>query len=95
MKKRAFLVPVAVAVGAMSIAQVADATIAPVQASNETAVNSTDAAATSELKIQTAPNRLDSFVLTRVPEGTLLAQHTSHASHSSHTSHVSHQSSGY
>lgn len=92
MKKRAFLVPVVVAVGALSAAQAANATVAPAQGSNEVAVNPVNIAASPTLKIQTAPNRFDSFVLTRMPEGTLLAQHMSHSSHQSHSSHSSHYS---
>jgi hypothetical protein len=35
------------------------------------------------------------FVMTKLPDGTMIAGHSSHASHASHSSHSSHASSRY
>lgn len=84
--KRDFLVPVAVAAGALGATSSAGAIEAP----------STDGIRAEQAITAEANAKLiignDSFVLTRAPAGTVLAQHESHASHDSHDSHDSHAS---
>jgi hypothetical protein len=92
MKNRTFLVPVAVAAGALTVTAGAGATLSAGAPDTAQQVVETTGQPTSKLNIPTAPDRKDSFVLTRIPGGTLLAQHDSHASHDSHSSHASHDS---
>jgi hypothetical protein len=84
MKKYAFLVPVAVAVGALSGNAAAN-----VSAST---VNNRTAGQVLTVRPNRSATRVDSFVLTRSPGGPLIAQHESHESHQSHESHSSHSS---
>jgi hypothetical protein len=86
MKKREFLVSVAVAAAAVSAGSPATA-IESHPADGIRADQATDGEAKSRLTIGN-----DSFVLTRPSAGTVLAQHESHASHDSHDSHDSHSS---
>lgn len=95
MKKRDFLVPVAVAAGALTVAPAASAIESP-EVPSPVGVNQlTPAGSGSRVKVPTSQGRLDSFVLNRQSDGTLIAQHESHISHESHESHASHYSSSY
>lgn len=86
MKKREFLVSVAVAAAAVSAAPTAGAV------ENRPADGiRTDQGVNGEPKSRLTIGS-ESFVLTRPSSGTILAQHESHASHDSHDSHDSHSS---
>src|SRR5690242_10761107 len=86
MKKREFLVSVAVAAAAVSAAPTAGA-VENHPADGIRADQGVNGEPRSKLTIGN-----DSFVLTRPSAGTVLAQHESHASHDSHDSHDSHSS---
>lgn len=86
MKKREFLVSVAVAAAAVSAAPTAGAV-----ESHPADGICADQAVTGEQKSKLTIGN-DLFVLTRPSAGTVLAQHESHASHDSHDSHDSHSS---
>jgi hypothetical protein len=84
MKKYAFLVPVAVAVGALAGSAATNASMPSAEGAG--------AHPLSANRLNKSANRVDSFVLTRSESGVLLAQHESHYSHESHSSHASHAS---
>jgi hypothetical protein len=84
-KKYAFLVPVAVAVGALSGNATANVPGSPV-------TDRTGDQVSTVVRPNRSAARVDSFVLTRSPGGVLIAQHESHESHQSHESHSSHSS---
>lgn len=86
MKKREFLVTVAVAAAAVSAASTAGAVD-----NHPTDGIRADQGVNGESKSMLTIGN-DSFVLTRPSAGTILAQHESHASHDSHDSHSSHSS---
>lgn len=86
MKKREFLVSVAVAAAAVTGASTAGA----VESHPADGIHA-DQAVNEEPKSKLTIGN-DSFVLTRPSAGTVLAQHESHASHDSHDSHDSHSS---
>jgi hypothetical protein len=92
MKKYAFLIPVAVAVGALVAPTAAKANKPFSGVSDCPLSESTTPRAVDKLKVKTSPTRVDSFVLSRSERGILLAQHESHESHQSHESHASHSS---
>lgn len=92
MKKRTFLVPVAVAAGALTVTASASVTSSAGAQDTVRPVAETAGKPNSKLNVATARDRIDAFVLARTPGGTLLAQHDSHASHDSHSSHASHDS---
>jgi hypothetical protein len=86
MKKREFLVSVAIAAAAVSAAPIASGV-----ENHPTDGIRADQGANGEPKSKlTIGNEL--FVLTRPSASTVLAQHESHASHDSHDSHDSHSS---
>ena len=86
MKKREFLVSVAVAAAAVSAASTAGA----VESHPADGIRA-DQAVTGEQKSRLTIGN-DSFVLIRSSASIVLAQHESHASHDSHDSHDSHSS---
>ena len=86
MKKREFLVSVAVAAAAVSAASTAGAA-----ENHPTDGIRADQAANGEPESKLTIGN-DSFVLTRPSASVVLAQHESHASHDSHDSHDSHSS---
>jgi hypothetical protein len=91
-KKYAFLVPVAVAVGALVGPTAANANKPVIDASTSPSPERAAPSAASTFDVKASPTRVDSFVLTRSEQGVLLAQHESHESHQSHDSHASHAS---
>jgi len=87
MKKREFLVSVAVAAAAVSAAAPTGGAVENHPADGIRADQGVNGEPKSKLTIGN-----DSFVLTRPSAGTVLAQHESHSSHDSHDSHDSHSS---
>jgi hypothetical protein len=98
--KRAFLVPTALAVAALS--QAADAKIsagANVPAHRLTQDDASLAATRAIIDVQQKPitqymvgDQLFGFVIERNESGMVVAGHSSHSSHASHASHASHVS---
>ena len=86
MKKREFLVSVAVAAAAVSATPPSGA----VESHPADGIRA-DQAVKGESRSKLTIGK-DAFVLTRPSAGTVLAQHESHASHDSHDSHDSHSS---
>lgn len=91
MKKRNFLIPVAVAAVALAASSGANAT------EGSTVFQPESARAASAWPTTRLPVNADSLLLQRPAEGALVALHGSHVSHGSHGSHGSHSShvSGY
>jgi hypothetical protein len=87
MAKRSFLIPLAVALTALS-----QSTVAAVATDLNAPTSDTQVTSANTLQRADGQNLFD-FVLHRAQDGQLVAGHESHYSHSSHHSHSSHYSS--
>ena len=91
MKKRQFLAPLVISLGALLGTVTANEKALAATTPNETDIRNRTNAITETLKDQVD---LHEFVITRDENNMIIAQHRSHYSHSSHGSHRSHYS-GY